>query len=182
MDPVSVPDYTPLRDGHVSPFGRAVDAMRVRVHTPSEQVFAGIDGWYDVWVSVAAGHGERVGEARLEAEIGQVARLLFAARTREYYRLYELHLRADPLALRRNRERIHDAFESRSASGRSPGGEVELFTVGMQSFTVSIAPGTLDRLGSHGVGEACTHAGRALMDAWLQVIAGYKRERAEARR
>lgn len=174
-------DFTPLRHGHVSPFGQAVDRMRVRVQTPGGQVHAGLDGWYDAWVRVAPGYAEQATDAQLETHLGQAARLLFAARTQEYYRLYQLHLGGDPLEIRRNREELQDSFEHRSASASSPDGSVEVFTIGMHTFTVNLAPGTGRRLGSEGLGRVCTDTARQLVDRWLQVVADYKRERWEAR-
>jgi len=168
--------YVPQTEGHVSPFGRAVDAMRVTAEADHGRLFAELTGWYRVRVAVtdvAAG----LPDVELERGLERLARALFVARTREYYRLMEVHLQPDPTTLRRMRDDLEDATEQAHVTGTAAGGDVEVSSIGMRHFVVRLRPGTAARLGAEGLGEALTAAANEMVAEWLQVLAGYKRER-----
>src|SRR5262245_11349524 len=61
-----------------------VERMVVRVSSPSGSVSAQIHGRNDVQIFFALGYYQRAEEHDLESQLTQVARLLWAARMREY--------------------------------------------------------------------------------------------------
>lgn len=170
-------DYLPRAEGHVSPFGKAVEAMRVTATAGGDALFAEMNGWYAVRVAVAPGHAEKAGDAEMSAQVARLARRLFVARTREYYRLMEIHMQPNPIMLRRARDEFEGAVEDRQASGYAVGGAVEVTSVGMRHFVIHLEPGTCARLGSEGLAAALTSAANDMVAAWLQVLAEHKRER-----
>jgi DNA-binding protein YbaB len=166
--------YVPQAEGHVSPFGRAVDAMHVTATAAGDALYAEVDGWYAVRVTVAPGHAEHADDGELAVQLTQLARRLFVARTREYYRLMDLHLQPNPVSLRRSRDRLEAAVEDRQATGYAEGGAVEVTSIGMKEFVVQLQPGTGARLGSEALGAALTTAANDMVAAWLLVLADYK--------
>lgn len=175
MSPVV--DYVPRAEGHVSPFGKAVEDMRVSASLDDDRLFAEVRGWYDVHVVVADGYAEQVSDAEMAEKVTRLARLLFVARTREYYRLMDVHLQPDPLALRRMRDGFEKAVEDGQAVGTAAGGDLEIVSIGMRHFDVTIQPGTCTRLGSEGLGSALSLAANGMVAAWLQVLADHKEEK-----
>jgi hypothetical protein len=177
----SGPDLTPRRERHVSPFGRAVDAMHVTAHTPNEQVFGEVNGWYDIRVSFTPGYPERVGDAEVETQLTRLGRLLFAARTREYYAILSEHLEPNPAQLTASRARFEASLEDEVVTGTAAAGAIQVTSVGMRLWTVSVASGTVARLGGEALGEEVTRAANQLVEQWLGVIAEHKRDRWERR-
>ncbi len=171
--------YVPQAEGHVSPFGQAVDAMHVSVTSSDGNLYAEMNGWYAVRVSIAPGHAERQNSEELEAALTRLARLLFVERTREYYRLMEVHLQPNPLSLRRLRDHLETSVQDAPVSGTAAGGQVEVASVGMRHFVVTLAPGVGASLGSEGLSSAVTTAANAMVAEWLVVLAKYKQERWE---
>ncbi|SEB59878.1 hypothetical protein SAMN04489844_0639 [Nocardioides exalbidus] len=168
--------YVPQADGHVSPFGRAVDAMHVSASTAGDALFAEINGWYAVRVGIAPGHAERTSDAEMAAQVTQLARLIFVARTREYYRLMDVHLQPNPVSLRRTRDHLESSVEDKQVTGYAAGGAVEVTSIGMKQFVIQLQPGTCERLGSDGLGAALTTAANEMVAAWLLVLADYKKQ------
>lgn len=168
--------YVPQAEGHVSPFGRAVDAMHVTATAAGDALFAEVRGWYAVRVVVAPGHAERTDDAELAAQLGQLARRLFVARTREYYRLMEVHLQPDPVSLRHSRDKLEGAVEDEQVTGLAEVGLVEVTSIGMKQFVVRLEPGTAARLGSEGLAAALTTAANEMVGSWLLVLADYKKK------
>lgn len=173
---MSAIDYVPRAEGHVSPFGKAVEAMHVTATAAGDALFAEINGWYAVRVAVAPGHAERTDDVEMAAQVTQLARRIFVARTREYYRLMEIHMQPNPVMLRRARDDFEGTVEDRQASGYAAGGAVEVTSIGMKQFVIHLEPGTCVRLGSEGLGAALTAAANDMVAAWLQVLADYKRQ------
>lgn len=169
-------DLVPRTEGHVSPFGRAVAGMRATASAGDDRLLAEIDGWYAVRVTVRPGHAEETDDVELAAQVTRLARRLFVARTREYYRLMEVHMQPNPVTLRRVREDFERSVEDAQASGHAAGGAVEVTSIGMRHFVVHLDPGTGAELGSDGLGAALTAAANDMVAAWLRVLAEYKRE------
>lgn len=169
-------DLVPRAEGHVSPFGKAVEAMHVIATAADGALVAQVDGWYAVRVTIAAGYAEQTGDDEMAAQVTRLARSLFVARTREYYRLMDLHLQPNPVSLRRSRDRLEAGVEDRQATGHAEGGAVEVTSIGMKQFVVRLQPGTCARLGSDGLGAALTTAANQMVAAWLKVLADYKRQ------
>jgi len=169
--------YLPQTEGHLSPFGRAVDEMRVSVSAADDRLFAECRGWYDIRIAVDEHYAYETPDIELERRLEGLAKLLFVARTREYYRLMEIHLQPNPVTLRAMRDNLEGATEDRHVTGSAAGGAVEVASIGMRHFTVHLRPGTAVALGGEGLGHALTEAANAMVGAWLQVLADYKRER-----
>ncbi|TQK72600.1 MULTISPECIES: hypothetical protein [unclassified Nocardioides] len=168
--------YLPQTEGHISPFGRAVDRMHVSAEADQGRLRAELTGWYQVRVVVSEASTHQA-DADLERALERLARQLFVARTREYYRLMEVHLQPDPTTLRRMRDNLEDATEHAHVSGTAAGGAVEVSSIGMRHFAVRLRPGTAAQLGGDGLGAALTVAANDMVGGWLQVLADYKRER-----
>ncbi|WP_224275262.1 hypothetical protein [Nocardioides lacusdianchii] len=168
--------YVPQSEGHISPFGMAVDAMHVTATAADDALFGEMNGWYAVRVTVRSGHAERTDDAEMAAQVTQLARRLFVARTREYYRLMEVHLQPNPVSLRRSRDHLEGSVEDKQVSGYADSGAVEVTSIGMKEFIVQLQPGTCARLGSDGLGAALTSAANEMVAAWLLVLADYKQQ------
>jgi len=162
---------------HVSPFGKAMDAMRVSVSTPNEQVFGEMTGWYDVRIWIAPGYAERVGDRELATQFTRVARLLLTARMREYRRLLEQYLQPNPQPLSASRRAFREGLDVTTVTGSGADGAIEVVSVGLAEWTVTVAPGTVERLGGELLGVEATRAANRLVDAWLDTIARMKAER-----
>jgi hypothetical protein len=173
---VSDVDYVPRTEGHVSPFGKAVEAMHVTATAAGGALFGEVNGWYAVRVTVAAGHAEQTDDLEMATQLGRLARSLFVARTREYYRLMDIHLQPNPISLRRSRDRLEEAVEDRQVTGTAEGGAVEVTSIGMKEFVVQLRPGTCASLGSERLGAALTTAANQMVAAWLLVLADHKRQ------
>jgi hypothetical protein len=170
-------DWVPRAEGHVSPFGRAVERMHVSVTAVDGLLAAQVDGWYDIRVTVDDDYATRTPDVELERGLEGLARLLFAARTREYYGLMEVHLQPNPVTLRRMRDDLEAVVEDAEVTGTAAGGDVEVTSIGMRQFVVRLAPGVAARLGGEELGRALTRAADEMARAWLQVLADYKQSR-----
>lgn len=169
--------HLPQADSHVSPFGKAVDAMRVSAAVSDGLLSAEMHGWYGVRVTVTDEAVRAMSDDVLERRLEGLARLLFANRTREYYRLMEVHLQPNPVALRRMRDDLETSVEDRAVTGHGAGGAVEVTSVGMRHFTVHLQPGAAASLGADGLSRAVTDAANAMVGSWRHVLADHKRER-----
>lgn len=169
--------YLPQAEGHVSPFGQAVDRMRVTADAADGLLTAELNGWYDVRVHVSDQAVREMSDDVLQQRLEGLARLLFANRTREYYRLMEVHLQPNPTTLRRMRDDLETTTEDRMVQGVAAGGAVEVGSVGMRHFVVRLEPGIAIELGGEGLSRALTDAAGSMVEAWRGVLADYKRER-----
>ena len=163
--------------------------QQVSAASPSEKVFLTLTGTRAIQVRFAPGYYQRASTSDMEAQLSRAARLLFVERTRAMYAglSAEAGERVEP-----GRDRLHrdartyrERLDELTASGSSAGGEVTLISVGLGAFTVTIAPGTLDRLSEEqfiAAGQATTLAYIADFDAKLALLKYdvYYRERLEA--
>jgi hypothetical protein len=167
------------KEPHLSQFGQAMDALEVRVSTPNEQLFGEVRGWYEVRVAILAGYAERVGDQETARQLTQLARLLFAARQREYRALVEEHLSPPVVPLSGRAKEFRERQDATMVEGISADGAVSVTSVGLNSFHVSLVRGTADRIGSAGIAADATEAANQLVWAWLSSIDELKKQRRE---
>jgi hypothetical protein len=135
-------------------------ALRVRAQLPDGSLAAELTGRGEVRLTVR--DYARLTEPELSRRIAQLARLLWARRMGEYFRIRsevtgQRVTRESPALGRRDQE-FEAARDDLVVRGRSADGRVEVQTRGMREWTVRIQPGTLRALTETqfavGVGEA----------------------------
>jgi len=145
---------------------RRIEDSIVTVSTPNDLVHAEARGEREVRVWFAPGHYQRANPAQLERDLATVARLLFAAGLAEHARAQtevtgRRFERRIPLG--RQDKEYAEALATLAAEGRSEDGSVTVSAVGQQGYSVTIAPGTLDRLDEQTFRMHCTQAAEALL-------------------
>lgn len=151
-----------------------LDGMRVSAEVAGSALAARLDGRTGVSLSFRPGVYQRVNERELERELTNLARLLWVARTREYYAIV-----SDVTGEVRTREgravtqRDLDFFAARGeliAEGRSSDGRITIKVQGMQVFRVQIVPGTVRALTEGEFVERVGEAGGELIRDQLRKV------------
>ncbi|MFI5959734.1 hypothetical protein [Cryptosporangium sp. NPDC051539] len=139
-----------------------LDGMTVRVTLPDGSLSAELVGSRAVTVSFPPGEYGRMPEPELARRLAQLARLLVARRTPEYFRIQsevtgETTTKEPPAIGRRDQE-YAAARDDVVAKGLSVDGRIQVSVRGMREWTVWIRPGTLRSLSEDqfvgAVGEA----------------------------
>jgi hypothetical protein len=139
-----------------------LDNMRVRVQSPGGKIAAELRGRTDVRLSFSPESYRYFNEWDLERQLAALARLLWAARMREYYAAVseafgETITGESPPQTWRDQE-YYSARDSIVAEGRSADGRIQLAVRGMTEWTVRIADGSLRTLTED---EFCARVGEA---------------------
>ena len=151
-----------------------LDRMRVSADIARGAVVARVDGRTRVSLSFLPGVYQRADESELARELTNLAKLLWAARTREYYAIV-----SDVTGETRTQEahavnqRDVDFFAARDelvAEGRSFDDRIQITVQGMRSFRVRIAPGTLRTLTEEEFAERAGEAGSELVRDQLRKV------------
>lgn len=144
-----------------------VDSMAVQATSPNGSVTAVVRGQNGIEISFAPGFFQRAGTEELETQLAQVARLLWANRTREYRAILDDEFRGnlvvDPPPDGQRDERFYEERENLVAEGSSPDGRVRVTVRGMRDWEVRIAPGAIDELREEEMARAAAHAAQALI-------------------
>jgi hypothetical protein len=118
--------------------------------TPDETTYGSIRGISDVRIWFAPGYYAYSTDARIADKLVQLGRLLWTARTKEYYRQKSLKLnrivRGESRPMTPAQQRRQDARNNIVARGRSSDGTVELEAVGLYRWSAVVAPGTVARV------------------------------------
>lgn len=160
----------------------------VTAASPSEKVFLKLrgTGWLDV--TFDSGYYARASTVDMETQLTRAARLLFIERTRAMYAglSTEVGERVEPGhdRLHRKAREYRERLDELTAQGASPGGDITLTGIGLGNFTVTVQPGTLDKLSEDEFRAAGAAAGVAFLDDYEDKIAllkydVYYREMAE---
>ncbi|GAA0708575.1 hypothetical protein Drose_13130 [Dactylosporangium roseum] len=127
-----------------------LDRMRMTVHAPGGKAWATLIGSRDVTLSFLSGYYGRVDERELAWTLTAVARLLWVERTRALRAAVQEVLapaRSPERPPRTAREVAFDkARDELVAEGYSPGRRVVVTTLGLRSWQVRVAPGTIRAL------------------------------------
>lgn len=151
------------RSGRVS---EARERSAVTVSTPNEQVFGEVRGQREVRIWFAPGHYQRVTTARLQDELGALARLLFAAGLKDANRVFRQVTGRD--AVRRSPVSPGDVEYDRrlremEASGESDDGSVRVTAIGQPNHSVQIVAGAPDRVSQEQFEASCAQAANRLI-------------------
>lgn len=162
-----------------------LDSMLVTATTPDGTTFIELRGRTDVRISFAPGYYRHATESRLAGKLQAAARLLWVARTKEYFRAYAEatgrdasgeHIDTD------NAQAFKDARMEIVARGESDDGVVTVVAAALWDWTISIAPGTVRAVDEQ---EFCRLAGQAgtrqIEDQYRQ-LRDVRRQLAEAGR
>lgn len=135
------------------------DQQPISVATPSNRVFVTLVGTHDVRVGFAEGFYAATSDREMAAELTRAARLTFVARTRAFYAALGSAAghRVEPgrRSLDRQSQAYHDGLERLVAEGTAADGRLRMVGVGLSSFTVTVAPGTVAALSESEFAEAC---------------------------
>ncbi|NUT21389.1 MAG: hypothetical protein HOV77_19620 [Hamadaea sp.] len=157
-------------------FGERLAAMRVRVTLPSGLLHAELRGRSEITIVFEPPTYQRFNEEALEDSLANLARMLWAARTREYYALLSAAAERDINSeVESDDQADTDYREARArlvVTGKSPDGRITITARGMHDWKVTIAPGTLAALSEE---EFCDQTAAAaaelISDQYAQVAA-----------
>jgi hypothetical protein len=134
----------------VGVFADRMDNMRVRAAFPGGHLVGELRGRSEVTVSFAPGSYARFEEREMERQLAGVAKLLWAARMKEYYSAVSAsvghEVNREPPAVGRQDQEYYAARDDLVAEGYSADGRVRIVTQGMVRWSVKIADGTLRAL------------------------------------
>ncbi|MFC5730954.1 MULTISPECIES: hypothetical protein [Nocardioides] len=124
-----------------------LDTMVVEAATPDETTFGRITGRRQVDVWFAPGYYGHSTDDRIEAKLATLARLLWVARTKEYYR-YKSELlgrvvRGEGAPQTLGQEARRAARNNILAVGESGDGLVRIESIGLFQWAVTLAPGSV---------------------------------------
>ncbi|MFC4107592.1 hypothetical protein ACFOX0_16890 [Micromonospora zhanjiangensis] len=127
-----------------------MDSMRVRAVFPGGHLAGELRGRSDVVVSFTPGSYARFDEREIERQLASVAKLLWTARMKEYYRAVSesvgQEVTQEPPAVGRQDQEYYAARDDLVAEGWSTDGRVRIVTQGMLRWSVTVADGTLRTL------------------------------------
>jgi len=158
-------------------------ALRVRVTLPSGVLSAELRGRSEVTLTFEPPSYYRFSEDALEDSLGNIGRLLCAARVRAYYEQltaeYGREILGESEPLNQSDVDYRQARSELAVTGRSSDGRIELSTRGMHNWKAAIAPGTLSALKEE---EFCERFAEAARDLIENQYAGIARVKAEVYR
>lgn len=130
--------------------GDRLDAMVVQASSPDGQINVSVRGQGElIDIAFRAGAYRRYREEELAHQLSRLATLAFTRYRREEQEIIDAAFGEsvnDELSeYGAERRRYNEALERLTAVGASGDGAVQVRTVGLVTWTVSIAPGTLDR-------------------------------------
>ncbi|GAA1618949.1 hypothetical protein [Actinoplanes couchii] len=132
-----------------------------------------VEGRFDGVLGGSSGYYDSATESGLAGRLEQVARLLWAERTRFYQRALEDEGDWSGDGTPQN-DADHDFYEGReqlTATGTSPDGRITIAVQGMRTWNVSIAAGTLRSLDENAFGTAVgAAAARMINDQSLKML------------
>lgn len=135
------------------------------VATPAERVFLSMRGDDDLTIGFQPGWYARCTTSQMQTELARAAKLLYVTRTRAFYDLRSqlAGQRVEPATtvLTDAGARYKQGLDELAAHGQSSDGSASISMVGLTHYTVSIRPGTLDRLSEGQFKIACREAGLA---------------------
>jgi hypothetical protein len=143
-----------------------VDQLYASAATPDEKVTARLEGRSEVTVRLAPGYFHRASASDLEFQLTRLAKLLFVARMREYYRArsvaFDMDVRGEaPPTTEADRDFVEARGELVAEGGT--GSVVELTCVGMEHWSVRVDPDELARLDEAGFCRAVSRAASELV-------------------
>ncbi|GIE79601.1 hypothetical protein Aph02nite_55510 [Actinoplanes philippinensis] len=133
--------------------GERLQAMRVQVSTPNHEMSAALHGRDGIALSFAPGWYEQCRDTDLERGLRSLAKLLWVARTREYWRILSRHsgrpITAESPAISPRDITYRENRDGLVATASTPDGRIVFSVEGMRSWTVLIRPGTVHTLSEH---------------------------------
>lgn len=145
-----------------------LQTMVVEAATPDDTTFARLTGRRLVEVWFAPGYYAHASDERIEGKLSTVARLLWVARTREYYRyksaLLGRPVRGEGTPRTPGEEARHDERARILAVGESPDGLVRVEAIGLFHWTVRLAPGTVARVSEEELRSSVSAAAARLIE------------------
>ena len=148
-----------------------LDSLTIEAATPDGTAFAHLRGRSDIGVSLAPGYYAHATEDRLAQRLAQLGRLLWVARTREYYRLKSEQLgrtvRGEGRPADARQAARREARDAIVATGESDDGLVSLSAVGLFQWSAVVAPGTVRGVPEEAFTAACGQAGSRLVEDHL---------------
>lgn len=145
-----------------------LQTMVVEAATPDETTFARLTGRRQVDVWFAPGYYAHATDARIEAKLATVARLLWVARTKEYYcyksRSLGRTVRGEGSPGSRLEEERREARAAIHAVGESGDGLVRIEAIGLFEWTVRLAPGTVPAVAEQTLTAALSVAAARLIE------------------
>ena len=143
--------------------------------TPDGTTFGRVHGISKVEIWFAPGYYQHANDARIADKLEQLGRLLWTARTKEYYRHKSEKLnrliRGESRPETPAQERRRDARNNIVAIGRSADGLGELESIGLFQWRATIATGTVPRVDEAEFTRACGEAAERLVEQHVNKLA-----------
>ncbi len=158
----------------------ALAELRAEATTPDERAFATISERTRVRFSLAPGYYEWVTVPDLEIQLTRLAKLLFVARMKEYYKArsrdFEMEVtKESPPVSARDHEYVR-ARAALAVEGVGGGGVVRITAVGMDSWAVRLASDVKQRLDEQSFCDAVSDAATELVTLQFADVKALKRE------
>lgn len=174
---ITASPFPPERRGpRSSTIDNPVNSLDVTVSTPDDQAFGRVRGRTEVSIWFAPGWYARADDAEVARQLQRLGRLLFAARTREYYRLRSQAFRRtvtrEAAPTTEQDRRYVEQRASLVAQASALDGRFRVSATGMAHWAVQLAPGTVAAVDEATFCAAVSAAGHALVeDQFAQVRA-----------
>jgi hypothetical protein len=143
-------------------------SLSAEAATPDGTTFGRVHGISRVEIWFTPGYYQYANNARVAGKLEQLGRLLWTARTKEYYRYKSQKLgrpiRGESRPQTPAHERRREARNNIVARGRSGDGLVELESIGLFHWKATIAPGTVPRVDEAEFVRACGEAAEQLVE------------------
>lgn len=142
--------------------------LEAEAATPDGTTFGRVHGISRVEIWFAPGYYQYANNARVAAKLEQLGRLLWTARTKEYFSYKSQKLgrtiRGEGRPQSAAHERRREARNNIVARGRSSDGLVELESIGLFHWKATIASGTVPRVDEAEFVRACGEAAEQLVE------------------
>ena len=161
---------------HASPFGEAMDRTVSSAETPNGGISGQILGWYVPRITFHHGYARRAGDAKVAADLAELARLLFRDRMLRWRRVMAEHGLSQPRLLTGHREEWRQARDTMAVTGASSDGSMTVLSSGLLEWSVSVRPGTVDELDDVDLGRAATEAATRMIESWVEGLSRLNRE------
>ncbi|RYB93171.1 hypothetical protein EUA93_01645 [Nocardioides oleivorans] len=149
----------------------------VDVSTPNGQLFAHLRWPDQIEITIDPGFAERRGDQETGEQLSRLARLLFAARAATYEGVKKQVLEPNVPHIERPRDIAYrEAYEKLAVEASSNDGSVSVTCVGLQFWTVTVAPGSADRIGTSGIAQAATEAANKVVAELRQAVRDLRHE------
>lgn len=157
---------------------KQLDSLHVRVVTPDGSITTELRGRFHLRLAFAPGWYDRRTDEEIADKLTTLARLLWVARTREFWRILSAdsgeHLTGEERAIGARAVMYREERAALVAEGRSANSQVAIKAKGMRSWAIDVLPGTVRTHDEHAFAAMVVQAGTELIQEQYRKIAQLK--------